>query len=272
MKRGKNMTNILEEAEVRMKELKQIICDKEIAVARAPEGVLNIAKERPDKKASFYYKESSSDTKKQYIKSADIQRIQALCQKDYDQRVLKAAKEELKKLEKLYNSYPNTLVEDVYAKLLPERQQYVEPIYMTDTQFREIWLADDYERKPFKSDFPEYYTDRGERVRSKSEILIANLLNKYDIPYKYERPMYLAGYGKLHPDFTILNMRQRKEMILEHLGKMDDPEYAEKACLRIDAYERNGYFPGETLLLTYETLRYPLDMRVVEKLIQKHLL
>jgi hypothetical protein len=110
-------------------------------------------------------------------------------------------------------------------------------------------------------------TDRGERVRSKSELIIANLLSKEGIPYKYECPLRLKGFGTVHPDFTALRRKARKEIYWEHLGMMDDPEYAEKAVRKISAYGANGFFPGDRLILTAETKSTPLNVRLIRDLI-----
>lgn len=109
-------------------------------------------------------------------------------------------------------------------------------------------------------------------MRSKTEILIANALNKHGIPYHYEKPLYLDGYGTIHPDFTVLNVRLRKEFYWEHMGLMDDVDYAEKALQRITAYEKNGYFPGTELILTHETQKYPMDSRLIDKMIRRYLM
>lgn len=47
-----------------------------------------------------------------------------------------------------------------------------------------------------------HYTNRGELVRSKSEMIIANLLAQNEIPYEYEKALWL-GNKRIHPDFTI---------------------------------------------------------------------
>ena len=64
---------------------------------------------------------------------------------------------------------------------------------------------------------------------SKSEIILADLLNRNGIPYRYEYPVHLKGWGKVYPDFTLLDVRKRREIYWEHFGMMDDSEYAEKA-------------------------------------------
>ena len=129
----------------------------------------------------------------------------------------------------------------------------------------------EYNGKDFYEDIPEFYTSAGERVRSKSEIIIADLLSKENIPYRYEYPLYLKGLGKIFPDFTTLNTRTRKEFIWEHLGMMDDPMYVENALQKISAYEQNGFFPGENLILTFESEKNPLNQKLLSLLLQKHL-
>ena len=54
---------------------------------------------------------------------------------------------------------------------------------------------------------------------------------------------------------------------------MDDPEYARNAIRKIEkTYEKNGIFPGQKLILTFETLQDGLDMKVVESLVKEYLL
>jgi len=73
----------------------------------------------------------------------------------------------------------------------------------------------------------------GTRVRSKSEALISNSLERWEVPQLYEMPLILKGYGKVRPDFMVLNVRTRQEYIWEHLGMLDDPVYLEKAMKKI---------------------------------------
>ena len=125
--------------------------------------------------------------------------------------------------------------------------------------------------KEFSEIAPEFYTTNGERVRSKSEIIIADLLTKEGIPYRYECPIYLIGIGRIYPDFTVLNIRNRKEFLWEHFGMMDDPVYAENAIHKIRLYEQNGFFPGENLILTYESKKTPINQKILMNLIDKYL-
>ena len=68
-----------------------------------------------------------------------------------------------------------------------------------------------------------------------------------------------------------MNIKNRKEVYWEHLGRMDDSGYAEMAVKKIDMYEQHGIYPGENLILTYETKKYPLNLKQVQRKIQKYL-
>lgn len=72
-----------------------------------------------------------------------------------------------------------------------------------------------------------------------------------------------------YPDFRLLNMNTREEIILEHLGMMDDMEYVEKALRKIRLYERNGYFLGKQLFITFETAQEPFDSRIFENMLKE---
>lgn len=53
---------------------------------------------------------------------------------------------------------------------------------------------------------------------------------------------------------------------------MDDPIYAQNAVRKIRAYEENGIYPGERLILTFETEKMILDIRIVKRLAERYLL
>ena len=114
------------------------------------------------------------------------------------------------------------------------------PIMETDEQYIHNWEGVVYQGKGFDDTTPEIYTAKGEGVRSKSEVIIADILNQEGIPHRYEYPLQLKGWGRVYPDFTVLNVRERKEIYWEHLGMMDDPNYVENALQKLALYQQNG--------------------------------
>ena len=52
---------------------------------------------------------------------------------------------------------------------------------------------------------------------------------------------------------------------------MDDPVYAEKAIRKINSYIANGIFPGDRLILTFESSGVVISDRIIKNLIEKSL-
>lgn len=133
------------------------------------------------------------------------------------------------------------------------------------------WIAVEYVGKSFASDSAVIYSEKGQRVRSKSEKILADYLERHNIPYKYEKPLNLKGYGVVYPDFTFLSSKKGKEVYWEHEGMMDDPIYASAAISKIKTYEENGIYIGDRLILTFETKKSVLSTREIEREIEQYL-
>lgn len=207
-----------------------------------------------------------------YVSSNNLCTAKQVATYDYLNDVVKQIDEEIKLIDRSMALFTNDSPESYYSTLCQGRRNLITPIRPTDEQFVEAWLAEPYEGGSFSLQDPEFYTEKNERVRSKSEILIANAMCKFKVPYKYECPLYLEGLGVIHPDFTALNVKRRKVLYWEHLGKMDDEEYARTNVNRINIYEKNGVFKGDRLILTWETSKTPLDVKLVEQTIKHYLL
>ena len=141
-----------------------------------------------------------------YVKLNDVPKLRKIAQKQYNQEVYKELIKNQTVIEKFLKNYDVSKIHKSYNKMAEGRKVLVTPIIETDELYKENWFDDMYEPMPF-FDETEFYTNNGVRVRSKSELIIANLLEQYDIPYKYERPMDLGGMGKVRPDFICLNTR-----------------------------------------------------------------
>lgn len=253
----------------REKQLKGYIRDRQKALKSAPDGSLRVSH---GKKRIQYYQYSGSGKSQRYLNNSE--QVKKLAQKDYDRKVLRAAEKELAIVQEILRTYPSEseAPENLFSLLSPEREKLAVPIELTDEDFVKQWLDYQYVGKGFPEEMPEYLTDRGERVRSKSELLIANLLARKNIPYRYECPLTLKGAGTFYPDFRILNVRLRKEFIHEHLGMMDDPEYADNAVSKLGIYISNGFFPGDRLILTAETRNHPINMTQLNRIVERYYL
>lgn len=254
----------------RENQLQKWIKEKEKALEKALDGSLRIC--RHGKKTQYYHRNDPKDFNGVYIKEKDIEFAGKLAQKDYDKKIINAAEQELRAINKYFSSCPKECVEQIYEGLHAERQKIITPIMETEEEYVRKWEEKEYERKAFYEDTPEFYTVKDERVRSKSELIIADMLSKEGVPYRYEYPLYLKGIGKIYPDFTVLNVKKREEMFWEHFGMMDDPTYVESALKKIATYEQNRIFPGENLIMTFETRKNPINQRLVKSLIEHYLM
>ena len=250
--------------------LKRLIENKRKTLKTAPDGRLrtSISHGSP----SFYCVTDPGDTKGKYIPKNRIDSARVLAQKDYDKRIIRAGENELKALDRLIR-LQGCSVEDVYDLLSPTRQALVEPVRLTDEEYVRRWLESKAcDPMGFDENDPVILTAEGYRVRSKSEQLWADLMESFGVPHVFEPLLYLEGRGWVRPDFAGLNVRKRKEIIIEHLGMMDEIGYSNKNVSKIHDYERNGFILGDNLLITLETKRHPPEAKAIENLIKKHLL
>lgn len=264
---NQDMKSLLQE---RQKYLLQLKEEKEKALINVPAGTLRFCSSGG--RTQYYHRTDPKDVTGVYIREEDIQIARQLAQKDYDRKVLSAVDQELKAIGKYLVNYPLSDAEQIYEKLRKERQKLIMPIRESDEHYIQAWENVTYQGKEFPENMPELFTAKGERVRSKSEIIIADTLSREGVPYRYECPVHLNGIGLVFPDFTVLNLKLRKEMYWEHLGMMDDPDYVETAIQKISSYEQNGIFQGDQLILTYETKLHPLNQKQIGRIIQHYLL
>ena len=255
----------------RVRFLQGLLADAERRLARAPEGSLRISEAAG--RVQYYYRTSGTTNNGIYIPKKEQRLARRLARKDYDQKLIRAVSREIKAA-KQYLKYMEGLTpaEEIYECLPEARRELVIPAVETETLFLERWNAEEYQGKDFPEDYPEFLTGRGERVRSKTEVIIADLLAKEGIPYRYECPVLLQELGTVYPDFTVLNVPLRREILWEHLGMMDDPEYAEQAVRKLKQYVRSGYLPGENLIVTMETKQNPVSLRELKLLIEHFLM
>jgi hypothetical protein len=112
-------------------------------------------------------------------------------------------------------------------------------------------------------------TRRGEMVRSKSELVIANHLFSVGLKYEYERPLDgTASAGRLRPDFSFIT-DAGDLVIWEHLGMMNRDDYRRGWEWKTAWYEQNGYVKGKSLFTTGDDERGGFDSRPIEEIARR---
>ena len=270
----------IEHIKNRLSELEQAYKTKQADVKRNPHGLIRIV--RNHGKLQFYRRKSKSDLQGIYMPRSQNPMAFKLIQSDYDEKALSAISEEIIFLKSFLTKYKTKQVEHLFETLPDTRKQIVYPLTFSDSQYKKEWLSIKFPKKEIPTDIPQLFTDNGEQVRSKSEVIIANALLAANIPYRYEFPVKLnlnAGISSqipdictFHPDFYCLNLRTRKEYIWEHFGIMDDEEYSIRATEKLMLYQRNGYYPGKNLIITMETSKTKISSLELKQIIHEYLL
>ncbi|SDB34325.1 hypothetical protein [Butyrivibrio sp. INlla16] len=235
-------------------------------IANAPEGSLRIATTGGK---SHYYLGIKGHRKSEYIRREDSDLVSELAQKRYDLKFVSEAEKEQKRIHSFLRGYSDN-IPGIISGYPSELKQKLDFADMPDDDYARDWQQFEFVPKKFDEEMPYHVTVRGERVRSKSEEMIANALFSREIPYRYECPIILNNGQVRYPDFTILKPETREEIFLEHLGMLDNPEYLEKNMKKFREYENNGIILGRNLLVTYESSKQPLNSRIVENFIEAH--
>lgn len=257
-----------------IKILEEMIARAEDSLKKAPPGIVNVIKSRG--RMQYYFKETASMPHGKYIPKDKIDLITALVQKEYDEKFLAEAAKQKSALLKakeigsersVYRIY--SALSAVYERSVDGRKVLIKPYLPTDEQFVQTWEDVQYKGLSTFEDAQKFTTERGEQVRSKSEKMIADKLFLMKLPYRYEYPLTIGKRNPVFPDFTILDIYERRAVIYEHFGMMQDEKYALNALNKIKDYQRAGLRLGADFIYTMESSDCPLDMRLFEKMLHE---
>ena len=257
-----DLKSMIEKKQKELKKLQEAIKTDE---RRCPKGILRAYRYKDG--YQYYIRKDKKDVYGKYVQKKDIHKAQLLAQKEYDHLLYKCIDEEIKKLDEMVELLKKEPWEKAEEMLPLSKLVLINRPVMSDEDFVCEWKNQIYTGLAFREGSREFHTNRGERVRSKTEVIIANLLDEAQIPYLYEKPLDLGKYGEIHPDFTLLDIKDKKEIIWEHFGMMDDTEYRNNAFQKLREYEANGYFVGSNLIITFETIKLPIDTKSIKRVI-----
>lgn len=225
-------------------------------------------------KTEFYHSFWDKTKQKEirtYLNKENMHIVKDLAMKSY----LEDLRNVLNAVEEAFDSKASTdilkSIDNIYESYSPIKKTLVDPIMPTYQMMLDKWKS-----SCIKSTYPfsssGIYTKKGERVRSKSEKILADIFYDKGIEYVYEARLDLSDGSMIYPDFTFLHPRTREFIYWEHNGKMNDPNYINRAIMKIIRYDRDGIKISDRLVITYETDNISLDQGLVESLINQYLL
>ncbi|MBE5909226.1 MAG: hypothetical protein E7278_10385 [Lachnospiraceae bacterium] len=248
-------------------ELSRIIKEQK----KEPEGSLQV---RGGRKNYRYFHITSKDSKitRVYIRKKNHSLAKLLALKRYNKVRKAEILAELKCLSDLISKREKQTVTS-YELIhdLPGYRELLSPVFYPYYEKNEVWKNEEYEKNNNYPDSLRYKTKNNLMVRSKSEVFIVNALLEHNIPFRYECALPL-GDITFYPDFTIYLAKQDREIIWEHFGLMDNPDYRENMYSKMRRYMMHGYMPGHSMICTYESNDYPLTEDYIEKMIATYLL
>ena len=162
----------------------------ETSIQNAPLGNLKIINCRG---VEQYYLDSAetrtSYPNGKYLRKSDFELAGKLAQRNYDEKLLSEVEKQLKNIQNIIKKYEKqeiVQVEELYSvydRMSPSRKKMVDARIISDKEYVNQWSAKIYSGKDFAEGQAEIYTEKKERVRSKSEKIIADMLYHKNSPH-----------------------------------------------------------------------------------------
>lgn len=198
---------------------------------------------------------------------------QQLARKEYLTKVIPILESNIKTLSKALTDYqsitPDSIINkmsDVY-KSLP-KQYFIDKSIMPEEL--QQWMDSPFDQSTFNLHEKIHTTSRGLKVRSKSELIIAETLYSYNIAFRYEQRVYVNG-RRFVPDF-IIKLPNGKLFYWEHAGMTHDKLYMHDHYNKLRYYQQADIVPWKNLILTYDNEFGELNTQIIHSEIKNKLL
>ncbi len=264
-----DMTNLLKAMQKRLSDL-----EHQLAVVQSRRqihplpGYLRIKKRKDS--AEFYHCGVEKGKKPHYLRRSEKETILRLAQQGYDRRLIRSLTRQISALKKCLNTLAQENEYRIYESS-QIRRDLVQHKILTDDEYIRQWLALPRQYLDYEPEQKKFPAKNGVMVRSKSEKIIADMLCDYNIPFVYEscRKIVLGNKKQsVYPDFLLLDVNSRREIVFEHFGWMDKPDYLNRTLQKIQGYACSGSVPGINFLSTFESESQPLDVKTLQSMLE----
>ncbi|MBR3755608.1 MAG: hypothetical protein IKK48_00730 [Firmicutes bacterium] len=226
-----------------------------------PKGILSVT----EKKGNLYYSKYA-DNKKIYL-GKDCSEIDALKARKLLTETTRRMEVNEVLMKQFLQEYQDVSLDVVEASLSKAyKSDNGKSFEMIHVPNYKNWGEQEYRRDTKYPETLVHRTMKGDYVRSKSEVIIANCYYTKNIQYRSEEVTQVGKYI-FAPDFKILVPGKRKIKLHEHFGMMHNSEYREKALWKMFVYIENGYRPYEDIIFTFDDLDGNIDTKNLDILI-----
>lgn len=236
------------------------VCAKKIK--NLPEGSLWVSGYNGYTK--FYIKIPNG--KKKYIPRRNASLLRKLAEKEYYEKLYSASRHKVYHLNILIDLYENESVSSTYSNLHIEKQKLFVNELPTPENLAASFENAEYNENPIEPG--TCLTSFGKALRSKSEVIIAEMLHTMGIPFHYDEQLILNDGTFFYPDFTLYDAKNRRKIYWEHFGMLDNEDYARKAMVKISKYAENGIIIGNNLICTFETSNFRFPTEAIKAMLE----
>ena len=132
------------------------------------------------------------------------------------------------------------------------------------------WELLEAEQNAYRKEERRHYY-KGVYFRSKSEVVIAMVLDSHGFEFKYEVALHING-RTIYPDFVIRRKRDGKIFIWEHFGLISNDEYRQKMYRRLEELHEAGFNLWDNLIISFDSVEGSIDVDFAEKIINLYLM
>lgn len=236
-------------------------------LSNLPEGRL----ETVTSKGKTYYMTSESGERK-YIGKAEEKTVRQLKLRRFLEESMRDIAANVKRITGLLEKFRPVNPEAVIGRLPKSyRADFFPDIPGFDFARSDDWDITDYPKSRSHPEQLKHTTLKGDKVRSKSELNIANMLYTKGIPYHYEELVRLRDCT-VAADFKIAVRSENRFVLLEHIGMLGNEDYEKVFVLKFIDYVKSGYVPWRDVFFTFDEGDGNLDTLFLSKLMDKHFL
>ena len=239
------------------------VCEEKLS--SLPEGLL-----RADIKRGRKYYYQTLNGVERYLGRREMELVEALKERKLAEETLRAVDTDEKCLEYALETLRDFSPKEIY-KTLPKSYRKEDNAKSSIITDGEAWAGAPYVKKSRYGRYedPSQLTMKGDYVRSKSELNIANMMYMKGIPYRYEEVTELCG-ETIAPDFAVYRESDGKVLFLEHFGMMYNRKYRDDFAWKVHLYIKAGYMPYRDVFFTFEDLDGNIDTQFIDYLMETY--
>ena len=238
----------------------------------SPEGFL-FPRQRK-KSQSYYHQHKVRDGRAWHTVQTNITKDyemqDLLLNKRLAEKTVKACQNNIPLLQQLDDQYKSIDLQELTQQFSPDYSHLLRARQLVEM---EKWFNAPYKRCPYYPELVNHRTAYGDYVRSKSEVIIANALYSFGVPFHPEEELLFTDYGQrpYYPDFTIL-LPNHRFLYWEHWGLLSKESYRKDNVEKLAAYQENGLIIGKNLIITQDDRYGNCQSQVVYDTIEKIIL